>query len=221
MCPRKYYLTANSTCDSCGLANCINCAMGQNSTQCVRCASGYTLSGEADGTCVMCPIACLTCSSEVFCTSCASGYFKYVEGGVSTGQCLQCSAENGCKTCRLSATNCITCLSGFTLQGSTCITNNYVDFDVMLDASLDSFALKINPIKDGLNSLIGNGRKRDQISLRTLVTGSVNMSGSINAPSQTSTSSFSDTLATSLTQGTQLGGVEVQSASFTSVSLIE
>ena len=119
ICPDGYYLS-NGTCQTCALgANCLNCDSTNNST-CVACNTGYYLDGA--GVCQTCMANCLACDSSSFCTLAASGYHVvYDDSGAVSGAIAQCQAP--CSTCFYFGDFCLSCNSGFTLEGSVCTQN--------------------------------------------------------------------------------------------------
>lgn len=73
ICKTGYYVQ-NDLCSSCP-SSCVSCI---SSSVCTQCVTGYTLpTGFSQGQCLQCTSPCLTCyGSQVYCTSCVSGYTK-------------------------------------------------------------------------------------------------------------------------------------------------
>ena len=57
----------------------------------------------------------------------------------ATGRCLAC--QSTCKTCIRNAFLCTTCRDGFSLEGTKCINNNRVDYEVTTSSDVSLVAL--------------------------------------------------------------------------------
>ena len=69
---------------------------------------------------VMCPVNCLTCSSETVCTKCKTGY-SLLDGKCYNDSIQECNVS-GCQTCVSgSTTKCAVCKSGYELSGYLCV----------------------------------------------------------------------------------------------------
>lgn len=109
----------NPECDGCvtSCATCINCAAGFfkcGSSCCKTCPPNQFVESSIN-TCISCNPKCKTCSTQQFCTTCANPQAVPVNG-----VCNDCSYP--CQTCGTAPSICITCVQGFSLVGSTCIT---------------------------------------------------------------------------------------------------
>jgi len=97
------YGRMSSACQKCQPLNCYNCD-GDN-TVCAVCSSGYYLSG---GLCYKCQTNCLSCLSNIQCTSCVATTYLQSNGRCKTlpSYCLQIdnttlsSAVGSCKRCQ-------------------------------------------------------------------------------------------------------------------------
>jgi hypothetical protein len=80
----------------------VNCQLCVNSTVCLTCNSGFTVS-TATNLCVQCSvIGCATCNQANICASCSAGYSLTANGNClacSVANCATCSAANYCQTC--------------------------------------------------------------------------------------------------------------------------
>ncbi|KAL4487641.1 hypothetical protein ABPG72_017430 [Tetrahymena utriculariae] len=114
-CIRGYTLNGNkcqAPCDS----SCKNCSKPQDATQCTSCNSGFYLNGTNVGTCAQCSSNCSSCTSQNSCQACNNNTI------LVNGQCQSCTSP--CQTCQTSVTNCLSCVSGYTLNGNTCSASN-------------------------------------------------------------------------------------------------
>lgn len=135
--------------------------------------------------------------------------------------CLLCSAE--CATCNGNAKNCELCTSGYTRDGSVCISNVRVDFIITIAKSLSSMTLgESNLFSAGLadaaqvdsDNCTFNSFSQQSSSLRLLQSGST-VSGSVsNSAGQSSTH---NNLNNNAGAGSTVGGQSIQSASYTAV----
>ena len=119
-CTPGFYLSAKKCLNCANLpANCISC---DATTPCIKCTDGYYVSNSA---CVACPANCLTCSSASFCNTAADGY--YIQTGLkgtSTGIFKPCRSP--CATCKGDAKMCLTCVKGYSINGTQCLSDTRV-----------------------------------------------------------------------------------------------
>ena len=123
------YTLSGGVCSACSLgSNCVACS-STSATTCVKCTTGFYL--DTSSACQSCTANCLACSSGSFCSQAASGFFVSlaVDGSYSgvVGQCYSL-----CATCVDTSTFCLSCVSGYTLQGSACIQNLYLALTLVL-----------------------------------------------------------------------------------------
>jgi len=109
----------NPECDGCVIncATCVNCAAGFfkcGSSCCKTCPPNQFVESSSNS-CISCNPKCKTCSTQQFCTTCANPQAVPVNG-----VCNDCSYP--CDTCGTAPSICLTCVQGFSLVGSTCIT---------------------------------------------------------------------------------------------------
>ena len=128
------YGRLSSACLLCQPSNCYNCD-GDN-TQCAQCNPGFYLAG---GRCYTCQTNCVTCVSNIQCTSCIAGTFLQANGRCKTlpANCIQIDSTTlssnigSCKRCAygyiLLSGNCYPCSSNLfnvrsSLLSSICAT---------------------------------------------------------------------------------------------------
>lgn len=139
-------LKCASTCSSClNSSFCLTCITGSALYQgsCLsRCPNGTY---NDTGVCKSCPSGCFICTSLQSCSVCSAGYALYVSGSTSSCvincpsgsfsaliastvfsnsnsyQCISCFSP--CKTCITSGNVCTSCVSGYSLQGTTCVSS--------------------------------------------------------------------------------------------------
>lgn len=121
-CKSSFFLS-NGTCLPCpAIANCNYCDQ-YDSTKCASCIAGYY---SSSGSCTKCvQTGCATCLSDYLCTSAQNGYFLAVDiSGELTGDVSPCAGL--CATCLLSELTCLTCVSGASQNGTSCLSNNNI-----------------------------------------------------------------------------------------------
>ncbi len=126
-CGNQFKNTLTCKCETCTVANCVNCASGANG--CDRCKAGYQKSGNS----------CVACSAGYYsteggsCQKCGKGT-KSNSGSGATG-CVSCNGTNeyqdqeGQSTCKTCATgfvpsnrqSCASCSAGTYWNGSGCV----------------------------------------------------------------------------------------------------
>lgn len=127
-CPNNYFLFS-AKCYTCNVgANCIACQT-TNSSLCQSCSDGYYLDGSYN--CVACTANCDTCDSASFCSKASTGYYiKLLDSGDYSGETAQCLTP--CATCTDYQDFCLSCLTGYSLYGSTCRRNLYLTMIIVL-----------------------------------------------------------------------------------------
>jgi len=96
--------------DKCGqcLLGCSKC-LTTNVATCMQCPDGtYSASGSL---CILCPVGCSVCTSNVTCSTCFKGY------EISNSTCVK-SCSFPCLTCDANLT-CLTCFTGYALNNLT------------------------------------------------------------------------------------------------------
>ena len=125
-CPVNFYgdnstgacVACNPECNGCvgSCSNCVSCAPGfyKCGALCVKTCPPNQFADINAGLCVTCNAKCRTCSSLLFCTTCANPQAVPVNG-----VCNDCSYP--CNTCSSGPAVCTSCVAGFNLIGTTCI----------------------------------------------------------------------------------------------------
>lgn len=176
-CPIGYSLSGN---------NCVACTSGSNCARCnpsapsncYSCVNGYYLN-SANSACVKCPSTCLTCSNPSNCITCISGYTLAVQAVASAGTCVACTSP--CLQCMGSPTTCTSCISGYSLNGWNCQSNFNFGFFVSLNTNLTTF---YNNYQAFLQALVGPNASLQELTLASIVSGSVNVTGTVSTSSQ-------------------------------------
>jgi hypothetical protein len=125
-CPYGYYLM-DSTCTACpSLPNCLTC---NANSQCALCQQGYFL--NINSSCSPCNNNCTDCSWISFCNQAADGYFlqRHIDGS-NSGVVSAC--QSPCLNCGYNANYCLTCINGYNISGSACISNAIFTVKIIL-----------------------------------------------------------------------------------------
>jgi hypothetical protein len=109
VCQSGYYIAINGICSAVS-SNCLTYNM--NSGACLSCPSGYVLFGNYCFSYILQNPFCSTFSG-ISCTNCAQGYY------FNSGICIK--GNPFCATLNVNNGNCLTCVAGYTLSGTTCI----------------------------------------------------------------------------------------------------
>jgi hypothetical protein len=128
-CGAGYALSGRGGCESCSkYANCDRCT----SVQCVTCSDGFYLNSNQN--CVSCPSGCATCTGSGVCTSCTvnTTITTNVNYGGSYTQLICQPCAKPCQTCSQSPTLCTSCISGYSVINSVCISNFHYNFNALL-----------------------------------------------------------------------------------------
>lgn len=172
-CPLGFALSSN-TCVQCATgSNCGRCNPAANAT-CYSCLSGYYLNTSAS-TCVSCPTGCQTCSNPSNCLSCSSGYGLVSQPVSTSGSCVAC--QSPCAQCMGSPTTCVACVSGYALSGWNCQSSFNFGFFVSLNTDIQTF---YNNYQSFLVALVGSNSNFQTVTLSSIVSGSVNVTGTIS-----------------------------------------
>ena len=138
-------INCTSICLSClNSSYCTGCDIGYYlyQGQCLTsCPPGTYLSNSS---CISCPSGCYSCNSSANCTSCdsalslldisslgscvstcPSGYYSAllissIFLNTNYYECLPCSSP--CVTCSVDSTSCTSCVAGYSLSGTNCLT---------------------------------------------------------------------------------------------------
>lgn len=129
-CVYGYYLvtslsSSQGSCLLCpNISNCFTCDRG-NSSKCFICNIGYYI--DSNSTCVACTTGCSQCSGATSCSKAQSGYYLLTStDGSYSGQTKACTSP--CLTCVNTPDFCLSCVSGFSLDGTTCFSNKYATY---------------------------------------------------------------------------------------------
>lgn len=131
ICDNGYYLSAKK-CLNCPTLppNCLTCDPSLT-TFCYICSTGYYVSS---GSCVACSTGCADCSSSNFCLKAATGYFLIPDAKKdNSGRVKAC--QSPCVTCTSNDRLCLTCISGYALNGTKCISNSRINLALVLIGS--------------------------------------------------------------------------------------
>jgi len=161
------------------------------------------------------------CMSDDSCYSCHDGYYLDKTDDSVTGKCLACVSQ--CKTCYKSAYLCVTCRKNFTLDGSKCINDNKIIYNLTVSSDVSQVVLLSRTFVvvlqetakkfslDPANPLVLSS---DDIVVKRIKKGSAIIEGgaSTGSPEQSAllANAFATTLVgTELEEGFTIIGVEV------------
>ena len=129
---------------------------------------------------------------------------------LATGTCLAC--DSNCATCKNSATYCLSCPTGSSLNGVKCLSNQNVGFDMVFKSATTTnstteytnFMAVIEDVRLAIAGQLGTTFVNDPslISFKTVKSGSVSVSGYID----TSASSSANSVASSTSNIQNNGG---------------
>lgn len=208
VCPLGFNLLEGQ-CSQCA-SNCSSCVTGQ-STNCTSCLSGYYLSGTK---CLACSSSCTTCAFSTGCITCALGYTTLGTASQTNNmQCLAC--ESPCATCQFGPSQCISCVSGYALQGWKCTKTFYFFFSLTLNTDLTNFNQKYLAFLQALANAFG-APNIDSITMNAITTGSVVIGGAAspngNSGSSQATTEFNG-LQTGIAANGNIAGMPITSSS--------
>lgn len=173
ICPVGYSIQPVSStyfCVQCG-PSCARCDPNQPN-KCVSCLLG---SYASNNTCNACPSSCANCNGPNSCFTCATGFIPVqpaympaasAPSASATGnsiiyQPLSCMAcVSPCATCLYTTTSCFSCITGYTLQGATCLPPNIISMTVTFTPTnndLSVFSTNYYTIITGLASSLNTG----------------------------------------------------------------
>jgi len=199
ICPIGSSINVNNsvqTCVTCAPgSNCFRCD-STNPSVCISCAFGFYL--NSNSVCVACSQGCTNCLSLSVCFSCGIGYIPLlpaqlvssltVSGGIQAlfitnsviYQPISCVAcVSPCATCISNQYSCLTCISGYTLAGTSCISN--FNFNVNIYLSPVTPSAFMNNYYNFLIQVAGSiNQNVNSISVSSIVYGSANITMSVN-----------------------------------------
>lgn len=154
------------------------------------------------------------------CTLCFPGFVALQSGtwlanAPSTNFILNCVAcTDNCATCAISTSTCISCIGGYTLSGTNCISN----FNFQVQATLGvTLAVFTNNYVTFINAIAkAAGVPVQNILVQSIVSGSVtvNMQVSTTSPAgSTAAVNAQNSLGNLLAQGNTIAGMSVTSSS--------
>jgi hypothetical protein len=190
--------------------NCMGCG-SSDLTACLKCVTGFYLSPTR--ACVKCKPECSGCLNENACFSCSKGFYISKLAGSATGKCLACDVE--CKTCNQYGYLCTSCPDNYTLEGFKCISNNRVEFSVVIGAEASQF---VTIAKEFVQQLIASANQNLQDGMKPLTakdvvlnkikSGSSVISGAISTKSESFGAAVSSGLKNDLSS-MSIGGYPV------------
>ena len=183
---------ANGVCDICAFGStlqggtCLQCNASSNcgrcsttnTTICTSCKAGQYLENNQ---CVACQDSCGTCSSALNCLTCAPGYTAQVESIQTKLNCVKCSPP--CANCARNPTTCTSCISGFVMKGTKCLSSFNYGFSITLNTTLTTFYSNYQSFLQALAST----QSTPEINVTTLTaieTGSVIVQGNVSTLAQ-------------------------------------
>jgi len=149
------------------------------------------------------------------CTDCQPGYF------LRNKKCRPCKSP--CATCSGSRGKCLTCETGYNLDGVKCKSENTISFRLRIDIPLEDFystdayekiiAALLQIIQ---NSFYPNQTDTDFLFMDGIESGSTVISGSVAQPAGNSDTSSTQALYTdAFNTGGSIGGYSLLESSFT------
>lgn len=221
-CPYGYAMVSsntntniNQTCVACN-SNCTRC-LSTNPTTCTACASGYYLG--TNSSCLACLAGCVSCTSTSICLACGYGYILFLPATLTTNAvqpaiCLACISP--CALCTNTVLTCTSCVSGYTLQGTQCVSVFNFQAFVMLSATPSTFNQQYLPF---LQTIAGNmGVVLEQINILSIIYGSVNVTFQVSTtatPGSSVAASQQQSLQTTLGQNGNIAGMSITSSTIT------
>ena len=199
VCPFGYGIQIEGTSQTCVECNagtsCSRCNAASK-TVCTSCAYGTYLS---NGISKPCATGCTNCLNADSCLRCGVGYVATLPATMVTGastdpllqeitdtnniiyQIVNCAAcASPCVTCISNPTSCTSCVSGYTLMGTTCVSNFNFGTNIMFDTNPGSF------VQNYYNLLVQSSNSVSQtvstIFVNSIIYGSANISFSISTP---------------------------------------
>jgi hypothetical protein len=195
---------AEGTCQTCITpdSSCQKCS-AEDLSRCLSCSPGFFLE---KGSCQACGAGRDECQSANFCVTCSEGFFELLADG-RTGKCSPC--QSPCLACGKSASECLSCVDGFSKEGWKCISDIRVIFGLLFDADIRAFIRAISEFRAFLTSLLSLSIPDDSITLTLLESGSVRVQGSLQARSSAEGQTIFEDLSSKLKEGKSVLGYEI------------
>ena len=238
ICPFGFSLNvmnSSQTCVMCTAASsCARCDSTDPSI-CISCVFGSYL-GNAS-TCLLCSTGCNNCLNLNTCFSCMMGYVAILPATLVTGgsitqvltnaaqsnnivyQPVMCAAcMSPCMTCINNPSSCISCVAGFSLRGTVCISSFYygvkVTFDVNPSTFLNNYYGYLMQLSSSVNQNIGS------IIINSITYGSAAVDSSVTttAAQGSTTATTQQSNLTNFVQKTTVAGMSVLTSSVTTAT---
>lgn len=239
ICPLGYSINIGNntqTCVQCTPAsNCSRCD-STNPSNCLSCAFGLYLNSNLS--CVPCPTGCSNCLGGSVCFRCQVGYVALLQASLLTGayinrllansvstsnavyqpvNCVACASP--CNTCLNNPNICTSCVSGYSLRGTTCISSFYfavsVQFSVTPSVFLNNYYNFLLQLSASINQNIGT------VLVNSIVYGSATASLSVTTTATQGSSTAAtqqQNLTTFTTQGTTIANMAILTSSVASTT---
>ena len=177
ICPQGYMLQFGG-CYACQ-GNCATCET--ETSTCTGCKTGFYLN-PTNSVCQACPVGCKTCSSTSNCYTCSTGFTLVATSASVQKTCKAC--QSPCATCYGQTDRCITCVSGYSLNGWACQTSYTLVAQITMDTTFATFFSSGNGYVTYVQQLqtATNSASASDVLTTSMVNGSVNSNSAINIP---------------------------------------
>lgn len=232
VCPFGYNLLTNNgsqTCVQCDAnSKCARCNPTSPST-CTSCNYGYYLTRNV---CQQCGVGCSNCLDANTCFRCMAGYVALLPAtlvvGTSTSPLLtQLSVQNNivyqpvsciictspCVTCISSPSSCLSCISGYSLVGTSCISNFNFGASVVLSTTPSNFVSNYYNFLTQISSAVG--QQINTITVTNIQYGSATVNfvvSTTNAFGSSAAQTQQTNLQNAITNNQTVGGMQVSSS---------
>jgi hypothetical protein len=159
----------------------------------------------------------VSCTSTSICLACGYGYILYLPASltpnaVQPALCITCIQP--CALCTSNPATCTSCVSGYTLQGTQCVSVFNFQAFVMLGATASTFNQNYQPflqtIATNMNVAV------NQITMLSITYGSVNVTFQVTTtatPGSSASISQQQSLQSTLGQNGNIAGMPITSSS--------
>jgi hypothetical protein len=106
--------------------NCLSCK-STKPTECLLCKISYY--AETNGICNKCAEGCEQCSSLFFCKLASDGYYLTLSQNLAFNGGIQ-KCNSPCQTCVGGPNFCLSCVSGFIIDGSSCFSEQQIVYEM-------------------------------------------------------------------------------------------
>ena len=197
---------------------------------CTSCLYGSYLS---NGICKSCGAGCSNCLDSQTCFRCSAGYVALLPAtlviGTSTSplltqttsqnniiyqpvQCQACVAP--CVTCISSTTSCLSCQSGYSLVGTSCVSDFNFGATVVLQVQPSSFVQNYYSFLFNISNAVS--QQINTITINSIQYGSATVNlvvSTTNAPGSSAASTQQTNLQNAIAANKTVGGMQVVSSS--------